>query len=63
MYAGERLNGGIDPLPAAPIMETFPPMNRIRRDAARLLPGSKVRNLLFFRYLLVYRRPEDDHPM
>ncbi len=61
--AGERLNGGIDPLPAAPIKETFPPMNRIRRDAARLLPGSKVRNLLFFRYLLVYRRPEDDHPM
>ncbi|AUI57111.1 bifunctional 2-polyprenyl-6-hydroxyphenol methylase/3-demethylubiquinol 3-O-methyltransferase UbiG [Amycolatopsis sp. BJA-103] len=63
VYAGERLNGGIDPLPAAPIKETFPPMNRIRRDATRLLPGSKVRNLLFFRYLLVYRRPEDDHPM
>ncbi|MFC3447924.1 class I SAM-dependent methyltransferase [Amycolatopsis speibonae] len=63
VYAGERLNGGIDPLPAAPIQETFPPMNRIRRDAARLLPGSKVRNLLFYRYLLVYRRPEDDHPM
>ncbi|WP_410649060.1 class I SAM-dependent methyltransferase [Amycolatopsis sp. cmx-4-54] len=63
VYAGDRLNGGADPLPAAPIVETYPPMNRIRRDAARLLPGSKVRNLLFYRYLLVYRRPEDDHPM
>ncbi|WP_414944938.1 class I SAM-dependent methyltransferase [Amycolatopsis sp. cmx-11-32] len=60
--AGERLNGGIDPLPTAPIVETFPPMHRIRRDAARLLPGSKVRNLLFYRYLLVYRKPENDHP-
>ncbi|UMP00897.1 bifunctional 2-polyprenyl-6-hydroxyphenol methylase/3-demethylubiquinol 3-O-methyltransferase UbiG [Amycolatopsis sp. EV170708-02-1] len=63
VYAGDRLNGGADPLPSAPIVETFPPMNRVRRDADRLLPGSKVRNLLFFRYLLVYRRPEDDHPM
>ncbi|MBB5856137.1 class I SAM-dependent methyltransferase [Amycolatopsis umgeniensis] len=63
VYAGERLNGGIDPLPSAPILEAFPPMNRIRRDAARLLPGSKLRNLLFYRYLLVYRRSEDDHPM
>ncbi|MEV7549587.1 class I SAM-dependent methyltransferase [Amycolatopsis sp. NPDC089917] len=63
VYAGDRLNGGVDPLPAAPVQESFPPMNRIRRDAARLLPGSKIRNLLFYRYLLVYRRPEDDHPM
>ncbi|MEU9686824.1 class I SAM-dependent methyltransferase [Amycolatopsis japonica] len=63
VYAGDRLNGGADPLPTAPIAETYPPMSRIRRDAAGLLPGSKVRNLLFFRYLLVYRRPEDDHPM
>ncbi|KFU79296.1 hypothetical protein BB31_21890 [Amycolatopsis lurida NRRL 2430] len=63
VYAGERLNGGADPLPTAPIVETYPPMNRIRRDAARLLPGSKVRTLLFYRYLLVYRRPEDDHPI
>ncbi|MFD5248020.1 class I SAM-dependent methyltransferase [Amycolatopsis sp. NPDC058340] len=63
VYAGDRLNGGADPLPTAPIVETFPPMNRVRRDADRLLPGSKVRNLLFFRYLLVYRRPEVDHPM
>jgi len=63
VYAGDRLNGGADPLPTAPIVETYPPMNRIRRDSAGLLPGSKVRNLLFYRYLLVYRRPEDDHPM
>ncbi|ANN19651.1 methyltransferase [Amycolatopsis orientalis] len=63
VYTGERLNGGIDPLPSAPIVETYPPMSRIRHDAARLLPGSKLRNLLFFRYLLVYRKGEDDHPM
>lgn len=63
VYAGDRLNGGVDPLPTAPVVETFPPMNRIRRDAARLLPGSRVRNLLFYRYLLVYRRPEADHPI
>jgi SAM-dependent methyltransferase len=63
VYAGERLIGGIDHLPKPPIVETAPPMSRIRRDAAELLPGSKVRNLLFFRYLLVYRKKEDDHPV
>lgn len=63
VYAGERLNGGVDHLPKAPIVETAPPMSRIRRDAAELLPGSKVRNLLFFRYLLVYRKQDDDHPV
>ncbi len=63
VFAGERLNGGSDHLPQAPIVDSAPPLGQIRRDAARLLPGSKMRRLLFFRYLLVYRKPDEDHPI
>jgi hypothetical protein len=30
----------------------------IRRESAHLLPGSKIRQLLFWRYLLMFRAPE-----
>ncbi|MFG2530454.1 hypothetical protein [Streptomyces sp. NPDC048516] len=36
------------------------PLSRIRRDAAALLPGCRIRRLLFWRYLLVFR--EDGLP-
>ncbi|SFP00039.1 Methyltransferase domain-containing protein [Saccharomonospora viridis] len=52
----ERLNGGADPLPEAPVRDEGMSLNQIRREAARLLPGSRIRVLPFWRYLLVYRR-------
>jgi len=59
--AAERLNGGPDPVGRAPVRMDFPPLDEVRRDAARLLPGSTVRPLVFWRYLLAYRQPAD-HP-
>jgi len=53
--AGERLGGGADPAPAAPVREWDTTMTDVRREAAARLPGSSVRSLLFWRYLLVYR--------
>ncbi|MFI5610522.1 class I SAM-dependent methyltransferase [Amycolatopsis sp. NPDC051903] len=55
--AGEWLNGGTDPLPAAPVNMEFPRMGELRRRAAELLPGSTIRALPFWRYLLTYRKP------
>ncbi|WP_033290583.1 class I SAM-dependent methyltransferase [Amycolatopsis jejuensis] len=55
--AADRLNGGADLLAKAPVRMEFPALNDVRRDAARLLPGSAVRPLVFWRYLLVYRHP------
>jgi hypothetical protein len=34
-------------------------LGQVREEAARLLPGCTVRRLLFWRYLLVFRRPRD----
>ncbi|ROS39306.1 class I SAM-dependent methyltransferase [Amycolatopsis thermoflava] len=53
--AGEHLNGGPDPVAKAPVRDWDTTMTQVRRDSARLLPGSSVRPLLFFRYLLLYR--------
>lgn len=53
--AAERLNGGADATPAPPIREEPMSMARIRTEAAALLPGSRVRVLAFWRYLLTYR--------
>jgi hypothetical protein len=63
VYAGERLNGGGDDGPQAPTLSRFPAIAEVRRDAARLLPGSTVRPLLFWRTLITYREPEDSHPL
>ncbi|EIE98281.1 class I SAM-dependent methyltransferase [Saccharomonospora glauca] len=54
--AAERLGGGADPVPRAPIRDWDMTLNDVRREAARLLPGSRVRVLPFWRYLLTYRR-------
>ncbi|WP_051732128.1 class I SAM-dependent methyltransferase [Kitasatospora phosalacinea] len=40
--------------PVAPPMMTYA---RTRREAAGLLPGARMRRLLFWRYLLVFRAP------
>jgi SAM-dependent methyltransferase len=60
VYAGERLNGGADSVPKAPIHDHCPTMAELRRESARLLPGSTVRPLLFWRTLITYRK-SDDH--
>ncbi|GAB2932176.1 class I SAM-dependent methyltransferase [Streptomyces mayteni] len=54
--AGDRLRGRPAP-PKAPVARPELPLPEIRRQAADLLPGCRVRRLLFWRYLLVYTRP------
>ncbi|MEU6646347.1 hypothetical protein ABZ863_27895 [Saccharomonospora sp. NPDC046836] len=44
---GERLNGGVDDQPRAPIRDEN--ISMAGADAARLLPRSTVRRLLFWR--------------
>ncbi|PKV99666.1 methyltransferase family protein [Amycolatopsis echigonensis] len=61
VFAGDQLNGGPDPVAKAPVRMDFPTLNDVRRDAERLLPGSTVRPLVFWRYLLAWRKPAD-HP-
>jgi len=39
----------------APVKQPTMPLHEIRREAAVLLPGCRVRRLLFWRYLLVFR--------
>ncbi|QFU92892.1 bifunctional 2-polyprenyl-6-hydroxyphenol methylase/3-demethylubiquinol 3-O-methyltransferase UbiG [Amycolatopsis sp. YIM 10] len=57
VYAGERLNGGVDPLPTAPIRDWTTTMADVRRESAELLPGSTVRVVPFWRYVLLYHHP------
>ncbi|MEV0373302.1 class I SAM-dependent methyltransferase [Streptomyces sp. NPDC050636] len=40
----------------APTRQPVVPLDEIRQEAAVLLPGSRIRRLLFWRYLLVFRR-------
>lgn len=56
VHLGERLHGGPDPLGVTPpIKPETMTMRQIRRTSAPLLPGSTVRPLTFWRYLLVYQ--------
>ncbi|MFE0178844.1 class I SAM-dependent methyltransferase [Streptomyces sp. NPDC059002] len=57
VYARERLRGEHTPPLKAPVHQPDMRLPGIRTEAARLLPGSSVRQLLFWRYLLTYRRP------
>lgn len=60
--AGEWLDGGPDPLPQPPVRMVFPRLGDLRREARGLLPGSRIRTLPFWRFLLTYRKPDTDHP-
>ena len=42
---------------AMPVADPDFTVREVRADAARLLPGARVRRLLFWRYLLLWRRP------
>ncbi|MFJ2767353.1 class I SAM-dependent methyltransferase [Streptomyces sp. NPDC087300] len=57
VYATERLRGTYTPPLKPPVKEPDMRLPQIRAEAARLLPGSRMRQLLFWRYLLTYRRP------
>lgn len=54
VYAGERARGVRTPPPQPPVRQPEMRLPEIRREAAHLLPGSEVRQLLFWRYLLTY---------
>ncbi|MEV0227610.1 class I SAM-dependent methyltransferase [Streptomyces sp. NPDC050704] len=55
----ERLRGVEPPPLRAPVRPPEMSLADVRREAARLLPGSSVRQLLFWRYLLTFRSPEN----
>ncbi|MFK4067450.1 class I SAM-dependent methyltransferase [Streptomyces sp. NPDC029674] len=57
VYAAERLRGTYEPPLKAPVRPPDMRLPEVRAEAARLLPGSHVRQLLFWRYLLTYRKP------
>jgi SAM-dependent methyltransferase len=61
VHAGERLNGGPEPRLRAPTKDDYPSLTEIRRRSKQLLPGSTVRPLLFWRYLLTYTEPPEDY--
>ncbi|MEY7973491.1 class I SAM-dependent methyltransferase [Saccharomonospora xinjiangensis] len=52
----EHLGGGPDGVPTAPVSSWDMSLDDVRREAAKLLPGSRVRVVPFWRYLLTYRR-------
>ncbi|MFF0038311.1 class I SAM-dependent methyltransferase [Streptomyces mirabilis] len=52
---GERLRGSEAVPLRAPVREPRMSLADVRSEAARLLPGSRVRQLLYWRYLLTYR--------
>lgn len=58
VYAAERVRG----LP--PEQQPYPPAKgtdltweQLKQDSSRLLPGRTMRRLVFWRYLMVYRKP------
>jgi hypothetical protein len=52
---GERLRGSEAVPLRAPVREPRMSLADVRSEADRLLPGSRVRQLLYWRYLLTYR--------
>ncbi|MFF3560701.1 class I SAM-dependent methyltransferase [Streptomyces sp. NPDC002574] len=50
----DRLRGRPRPAVGEPVRPPTMPLSEIRAEAERLLPGSQVRRLLFWRYLLVF---------
>jgi 2-polyprenyl-3-methyl-5-hydroxy-6-metoxy-1,4-benzoquinol methylase len=47
---------------AMPVAEPDRTVRQVRAEAARLLPGARVRRLLFWRYLLLWHRPAASLP-
>lgn len=55
--AGDQLNGGPDAV-TPPVKDSAMTMAALRRESADRLPGRRLRVLLFWRYLLTWRRPD-----
>jgi SAM-dependent methyltransferase len=55
----ERARGRADRPPPAPVRPALMTLGEVREEAAALLPGCVVRRRLFWRYLLVFRGPQD----
>jgi hypothetical protein len=55
----ERARGRTGGLPPAPVRPALMPLGQIKEEAAALLPGCVIRRRLFWRYLLVFRGPQD----
>lgn len=56
VFATERARGIRTPPRKAPVRQPEMRLPRIRAEADRLLPGSEVRQLLYWRYLLTYTK-------
>ncbi|MEU8485359.1 class I SAM-dependent methyltransferase [Streptomyces sp. NPDC048641] len=54
VHVSDRLRGAARPPLQPPVRRPDMSLTDIRTEAARLLPGSEVRQLLFWRYLLTY---------
>ncbi|MCU4747313.1 MULTISPECIES: class I SAM-dependent methyltransferase [Streptomyces] len=57
-WAHDRATGRRPP-PKPPVRDPTVPLPVIRRRAAELLPGARVRRRLFWRHTLVHRRPSE----
>lgn len=55
----DRARGRTDSPPPAPVRPALMTLGEVREESAALLPGCVVRRRLFWRYLLVFRRPQD----
>jgi SAM-dependent methyltransferase len=55
----DRARGRTDNPPPAPVGPALMTLGEVREESAALLPGCVVRRRLFWRYLLVFRRPQD----
>ncbi|MEB3962632.1 class I SAM-dependent methyltransferase, partial [Streptomyces kunmingensis] len=56
VYGTERARGIRTPPRKAPVRQPEMTLPRLRAESARLLPGSELRQLLFWRYLLTYTK-------
>ncbi|MFI9775838.1 class I SAM-dependent methyltransferase [Streptomyces sp. NPDC051956] len=54
VHVSDRLRGAARPPLQSPVRQPDMTLTDIRTEASRLLPGSEVRQLLFWRYLLTY---------
>ncbi|MFE5175010.1 class I SAM-dependent methyltransferase [Streptomyces sp. NPDC057651] len=54
VHVADRLRGAAPPPLKAPVRRPDMTLAAVRTEAGRLLPGSQVRQLLFWRYLLTY---------
>ncbi|MEV1020960.1 class I SAM-dependent methyltransferase [Streptomyces sp. NPDC050264] len=56
VYGAERARGIRTPPRRAPVRQPEMTLPQVRAESARLLPGSELRQLLFWRYLLTYTK-------